>query len=259
MKQNLFILIFTILSLTVLSQEKLVYVEYDHGQQLRNFSNKEILIAGKNTARYDVQELTSISKEKRAYIDEKTGVIHMLSFMSVKPTTLYQIKNDQKIYFDKYMDDDEKQWFIKDDLPVQDWELISGETKTILGYKCKKAKLKFRGSEFTAYYTSAIPTTFGPWKFGGLPGLILEATLDGNSNFYWKATKVTYPYKEKVDFSFDKEIYRTPYQRFIKEEDKTREKKAKASIAKHGGIGSFSFRRIGLEKVYEWEEVTEKK
>lgn len=254
MKQNLFIFLFTTLSLTIFSQEKLIYVEYDHGQEISNFSNKEILIAGKDKARYDVQELTSISKEKKGYIDEKSGNVHLLSFSYIKPTTLYKTNNESMVYFDKYINDDEKQWFIVDNLPVQEWELISGETKTIEGYKCNKAKLKFRGSEFTAYYTSAIPTTFGPWKFSGLPGLILEISLDGNSNFYWKATKVVYPYKEKVDFGFEKEIYRTPYQRFIKEEDKAREKRAKASIAKSGGIGSFSFRRIGLEKVYEWED-----
>ena len=65
-------------------------------------------------------------------------------------------------------------WFLVEELvPEQQWTLTD-ETKEILGYQCKSAKCSFRGREYTAYYTDEIPVADGPWKFGGLPGFIME-------------------------------------------------------------------------------------
>ena len=54
-----------------------------------------------------------------------------------------------------------------------DWKLLK-RTKKILGYKCKAAKVNFRGSEYIAYYAPDIPINSGPWVFKGLPGIIME-------------------------------------------------------------------------------------
>ena len=43
---------------------------------------------------------------------------------------------------------------------------------TILGYPCHKATTRFRGRDYVAWYTEEIPFPYGPFKFGGLPGLI---------------------------------------------------------------------------------------
>ena len=48
------------------------------------------------------------------------------------------------------------------------------EMKEILGYQCFKAECDFRGRHWTAWCTMQIPVQDGPWKFCGLPGLILE-------------------------------------------------------------------------------------
>jgi GLPGLI family protein len=53
------------------------------------------------------------------------------------------------------------------------WEL-SEDTLTYLSYLCQKATCTFRGRDYTAWFTSDIPIHNGPWKFGGLPGLILK-------------------------------------------------------------------------------------
>ncbi|MBG6063489.1 GLPGLI family protein [Flavobacterium sp. CG_9.1] len=72
---------------------------------------------------------------------------------------------------------------VKDNLPSFDWEITS-ETKNILGYTCQKAILRFRGRDYTVYFTTDIPYSDGPWKFSGLPGMILEATSDDEAAAY---------------------------------------------------------------------------
>jgi GLPGLI family protein len=55
------------------------------------------------------------------------------------------------------------------------WELTDGQD-SIFGYACESAKTKYHGLVWKAYYTEDIPSGVGPWKLGGLPGLITKAT-----------------------------------------------------------------------------------
>lgn len=60
-----------------------------------------------------------------------------------------------------------------DELGSLPWK-ITESTDTILNYSCQKATLHFRGREYTAWFAADIPVNDGPWKFMGLPGLILK-------------------------------------------------------------------------------------
>ena len=51
---------------------------------------------------------------------------------------------------------------------------ISNEKSQIFGYNVQKAELNFRGRSWTAWFTNDIPISDGPYKFYGLPGLILK-------------------------------------------------------------------------------------
>lgn len=53
------------------------------------------------------------------------------------------------------------------------WE-IKSETKEIEGYSVQKATTNFEGRDYIAWFAPKIPTSDGPYKFNGLPGLILE-------------------------------------------------------------------------------------
>ena len=57
------------------------------------------------------------------------------------------------------------------------WELTN-ESKKIDSYIAYKAKTTFRGRNYIAWFTPEIAIDAGPWKFHGLPGLILEVTDD---------------------------------------------------------------------------------
>lgn len=75
-------------------------------------------------------------------------------------------------------------WFsYEEDMPQFDWELTDS-TATVLGYECQSARCRFRGREWTVFYTEDIPLMDGPWKLHGLPGLIMKASdADGHYTF----------------------------------------------------------------------------
>lgn len=58
------------------------------------------------------------------------------------------------------------------------------EKKNILGYSCQKATTIFRGRKWTAWFSIEIPVSDGPWKFCGLPGLILSVSDDKGHYLY---------------------------------------------------------------------------
>ncbi len=60
-----------------------------------------------------------------------------------------------------------------ENIPNFDWE-VGSDSKIIMGYKCSNAYCTFRGRKYEAWFANDIPVKFGPWKFCGLPGLILE-------------------------------------------------------------------------------------
>mgnify|MGYP003657679479 CR=1 FL=1 len=63
--------------------------------------------------------------------------------------------------------------------------IVLADDKKIIGtFKCNLVNLNFRGRDYDIWYTYDIPTPFGPWKFNGLPGLIVKITsLDKQINF----------------------------------------------------------------------------
>lgn len=63
---------------------------------------------------------------------------------------------------------------ITEEIPMMQWTLTDS-TKTIYGYKCQKATTNFRGRTYIAWFTHKLSFNNGPWKLGGLKGLILEA------------------------------------------------------------------------------------
>ena len=78
------------------------------------------------------------------------------------------------------------------------WELLN-ETKFILNEKCFSARTNFRGRNYIAYYTTSSAYSDGPWKFGGLPGLILDIKSDDNF-IQFSAIKIIKNYTGKIEF-----------------------------------------------------------
>ncbi|WP_456438988.1 GLPGLI family protein [Psychroserpens sp.] len=93
----------------------------------------------------------------------------------------------------------EKPKLIKDNYTI-DWK-VEDEYTSVLGYRCQKATCEFRGRSFEAFFTSEIPYNDGPYKFDGLPGLILMvSSLDG-------ALKI----KAKLITNVEEDVPNNPY------------------------------------------------
>ena len=70
-----------------------------------------------------------------------------------------------------------------DSLHTQIWTM-GDSTREVLGYTCQQATADFRGRRWTAWFAMDIPVSDGPWKLGGLPGLILEAYDEGKQHVF---------------------------------------------------------------------------
>ena len=70
-----------------------------------------------------------------------------------------------------------------DSLHAQTWTM-GDSTREVLGYTCQQATADFRGRRWTAWFTTDIPVSDGPWKLGGLPGLILKAYDEGQQHVF---------------------------------------------------------------------------
>ena len=112
-------------------------------------------------------------------------------------------KKDPNNYFVRTSVDGLKFKFI-DEVPTIKWKFID-EEKIINDYKVKKATTNLFGRNWEAWYTEEIKHSYGPYKFNGLPGLILELH-DTDNNFYF----------ELVDLKKDTTNYSKVYADFTK-------------------------------------------
>jgi len=97
-------------------------------------------------------------------------------------------------------------YLYEEDKNLFQWQ-IETDTREILSYTCQKATVSFRGRNYEAWFAPELPLNDGPWKFSGLPGLIL-AVEDSDKNFIFQAAgienfklPVEYPQKDYLKTS----------------------------------------------------------
>ena len=98
--------------------------------------------------------------------------------------------------------------------PLMQWTLAN-EQLSILGHRCQKATCRFRGRDFVAWFAADVPIKGGPWKFGGLPGLILKVS-DVQNIYVWEAVAIergTYPIMQYPDKLYPKSTRKSVWQR----------------------------------------------
>lgn len=189
----------------------------------------------------------------KAVFNESSNSIQVSS-KSIPHKVIYKKKSENnKVIYNEYLGNDK--YIIEDNIPPFKWQINYKSSKFIDKYTCYEARTTYRGSNIVAYFTKEIPVSSGPFKFGGLPGLILEISEEGKNYNYWKATIVEKKNNNSLDINSDNSL-RVSMKEFLILEEKENEKsflKKTSGLAKDVVIRRMKVARQGIEKKYEWE------
>ncbi len=125
---------------------------------------------------------------------------------------------------------------VGESLQLFDWHILPNSDTLILGYKCQAAKADFRGRTYTAYFSPQLHAFGGPWKFDGLPGLILQVQC--HEKFF-----VIEPYKIVLNATLDP--IKNPYRELSKE---TLNREQYIYVFGQGRLDYYKFIKAGLAK-----------
>lgn len=171
--------VFTILDIT---QDKSIYQDYT-------------IISQDSIMKVEIEEL------------QKSGMMKDLSKKIRQPkfsSKVYKSYPGMKIQFvEKIANGFTPTTIGYDDASTFNWK-IENEKKKIGAYNAQKATTEFGGRKWVAWFSSDLPFQDGPYKFSGLPGLIIQIE-DVDKNYSWELignTKVNdyteYSYIEKA-------------------------------------------------------------
>ena len=107
-------------------------------------------------------------------------------------------------------------WY-EEDLNGFDWQLKQ-DTNTIGGYLCQKATTTYAGRNWTAWFYTQIPFSEGPYKFSGLPGLIVNIS-DDEQHYVFELKSIEAPQATMGIELKEKEYLRTSKMNFFKAKD----------------------------------------
>ncbi|QIY84662.1 GLPGLI family protein [Chryseobacterium sp. NEB161] len=175
----------------------------------------------KDSAKIDkVMTALDIAKDKSIYQDftmaaqdsiiktaveemQKTKAWKDLSKTIRMPKFSYKIYKTYPSMTEMYVDRISRNLFAYEETIKFDWKILSDKEK-IGEYNTQKATTEFGGRTWTAWFTTDIPFQDGPYKFYGLPGLIVKIE-DQDKNYSWllSGNKTIKDWKE---FSYAEEI-----------------------------------------------------
>ncbi|WP_171596621.1 GLPGLI family protein [Marinifilum caeruleilacunae] len=181
----------------IIDQANLICI-YTHQYQ-RDSTNKEdirnenmLLLIGNNGSKFLSENL--VKKDSMIYDIEKRNVPLEIAVadISIYPRTNfnYQIfKNYKKgklVCFDRVFND---KYEYEEDMNSLNWK-IEMDTDSIAGMECQKATTKYAGRDYIAWFTKEVPVNEGPYKFHGLPGLIVMVG-DTKNHYVFKLKSIS--------------------------------------------------------------------
>ena len=128
---------------------------------------------GNNTSRFysQIEYLKDSAKTAMLAAGENVYFIHEELRVYGYGKKYVIVKTPEEIVFSDLLVT--SRFYYKEPTPDFQWSLKQ-DTCSILGYPCQKAVCQYGGRVWTAWFTTHIPISDGPYKFSGLPGLILR-------------------------------------------------------------------------------------
>ncbi|MES2329123.1 MAG: GLPGLI family protein [Bacteroidota bacterium] len=138
-----------------------------------------------------------------------------------------------------------KVFSVEDKTPAIDWT-ITEETKDLMGVECQKATGNFKGRTYTAWFSTQLPFSNGPWKLGGLPGLILEA-YDAKKEVMFKLVTYENAAGTKTAIEIPKDVLKTTPMEMKQFKDALQRDREAAMGANGGGaMGSLRITSVNV-------------
>jgi len=130
--------------------------------------------------------------------------------MASKKSTIFNFKiykqKQELLVFDKIFSD---KFIYKEPIKLK-WEIIEN-TMQINGYLCQKATTTFAGRNYVAWFSNTIPINDGPYKFKGLPGLIIKI-YDTKKQYVFELLSLkTYKSNFSLDLKSAQNVTKTEY------------------------------------------------
>lgn len=126
----------------------------------------------------------SLLRNKKDASSSFSQVLRNLPKTEFDYVIINELDDSKIVYHQKILKDN----FSYKESPAFNWK-ISKEKKEVSGYSCQKAITDYGGRKYSAWFTSEIPVSSGPYKFGGLPGLIIEIS-DTDNDYNFKLIKL---------------------------------------------------------------------
>lgn len=187
-----------------------------------------------------------INGEKKLLIKPKSGID---KYFVISKDTIQELKLLGNIYIN-----------VVDVNKGQDWK-ISKESKTIGNYKVIKATCNFRGRNWEAWFAPDISLSIGPWKFRGLPGLIIQV-YDETKRYNYNLAEIETVNDDKITVEIDDLLQRIKkkisIKQFLDEQEEYDTNTLNNLLGSRDSYKRVKGPRNGLEKVYEWEEEAKK-
>lgn len=121
-----------------------------------------------------------------------------------KYSILKDIGEGRVRHYEEFLHDHEVFYYDDELLTSNNWYL-STDTMTINGRLCQKAEVEFGNRHWTAWFDPSIGISDGPYKFGGLPGLIVRVSdvkSDGKESWIFELAKIEQISKLKIDLAY---------------------------------------------------------
>jgi GLPGLI family protein len=173
------------------------------GRTMSKFVNSANYISDTTTRKFTTEKqivdyMSNPQRQPVAFVYEiyKNYPKGKLTFTDVIPSDMYKYEEDLNLF---------------------EWT-ITNDTATFCSYKAQKATCDFGGRSWIAWFSPDIPYSDGPYKFNGLPGLIVKV-YDTRNHYVFELLSLGKPGKSVMIDIEDKDYLVTTKQGFFQAED----------------------------------------